>query len=500
MDSSPEGSLRSSVGRAMSWKALSQVVGQVTSLVVLVILAHELGPHAYGLAGMVLVFSTLVFVFADVALGSALIQRSELDVADLDTVFWFSAATGLLFTGAALGLAGVVARFFGDPEVAPLIRAFSPTFFVTALSTVPYAVLARELDFKILELRKMGAALLAAVVAVAMAFSGAGAWAIIAQQLTFATASTVLVWGLGSWRPRLRLSGARLRRMSGFSLDVFGTRILFYVERNLDNTLVGRFLGPSALGIYALSYNLMLVPLERIGGPMAEVLFPAFARISGDLPRMRDAWLRAVRLLTAIVAPAMLLLIALAPDVVPVVMGSQWHAAVPVVQLLAWVGLHQSLQRFNSSVLQAVDKTRGLLVYAIVTVTVCTAGLVVGLQWEVTGVAAAYAISSTLVAPVYLVITTRSIQMPVSRFFGNVAGILGAAALAAGAAALARASLIGPVSSAPARLAIIVPPVVALYVLACHFLAPALAAEAAAMVPDRVRLQFARLRPARATL
>src|SRR4051812_45666259 len=205
--------LRASVGRAMSWKAISQVVSQLTSIVVLVVLAHILTPHEYGLAGMVLVFSTLVFVFADLALGSALVQRPELDALDRDTVFWISALTGLGFSLAAFGLAGPVSGFFDEPAIEPLIRVFSLCFVLTSLSTVPYAVMARDLNFRALEVRKMGSAILAAIVGVTIALSGGGAWALIFQQVTFAGVGTVLAFHLGGWRPRFRFSGDRLRQM-----------------------------------------------------------------------------------------------------------------------------------------------------------------------------------------------------------------------------------------------------------------------------------------------
>jgi O-antigen/teichoic acid export membrane protein len=208
-----------------------------------------------------------------------------------------------------------------------------------------------------------------------------------------------------------------------------------------------------------------------------------------------------VRLLAAIVMPALLMLIALAPDFVDVVLGSKWSAATPVIQLLAWVGLHQSLQRFNSSVLQAVDRTGRLLVYAVISAVVTVASFVIGLEWGVVGVAAAYAISSTVVAPVYLVFTTRAAQSTVREFVTNLGGVALAAGGAAAAAWALRLSLLGAVSSPALRLAVIVPLAAALYLLLCRLAAPELVREVQRLVPatmrDRVRRASLALRPAR---
>ncbi len=475
------------VVRGVSWKAVSQVVRQVARLAVLVVLAHKLSPHDYGLAGEVLVFSSLVVIFADLALGAALVQRTELTENDSSTVFWTSAITGLFFTLLCAATSGLVAAFFGQPAVAPLLRVFSLTFIISALATIPYSLLERRMAFRSLELRNIAATLAGAVAGIALAFAGAGAWAIIAQQLAVVAVSTVLLWSFSRWRPSWRFSVQSLRSLGGFGANVFGTRLLFYVERNADNVLVGRVLGATPLGVYALSYNLMLVPLEQIGGPVAEVLFPAFSRLQNDLVRLANAWLRAVRLLGAVVIPSMLGLIVLAPDVVAVVLGPHWTQATPLIQILAWVGLHQSLQRFNSSVLQAINRTGTLFRYALLSVLVNFCGFVVGLNWGVVGVAAAYAITSTLVAPFYLAATTRSIGLSVWRFLGNLKGVAVASVLAAGAMALTRLLILSQVSSAGLRLLVALIVGVVTYALLCRWLAPEVMSDLLGMVPARIR-------------
>ena len=491
-----DNTLAGQVRRGMGWKAASQILRQLTRLAVIVVLARELTPAEYGLAGMVLVFSTLVLVFADLALGAALVQRDKLTEQDRSTVFWASAGAGLCFTILAYAGAGVVAGFFDAPDVKPLLQAFSLTFVLTSLGTIQFALLTRELAFRQLELRAMAASMIGAVTGITLAVNGAGAWAIIGQQLAIAGVSTTLLWITCPWHPRLMFSWTRLRDLGGFGLRVFGTRVVFYLERNVDTVLVARFLGPAATGLYTLSYNVMLVPLEQIGGPMAEVLFPAFSKMQDDLARLRAAWLRAVRVLAAIVAPAMALLIALAPDIIPVVFGEKWKSAVPIVQLLAFVGLQQSLMRFNSSVLQAVGRADFLLRYALISATVCISGFAVGLHWGVTGVAVSYTITATLVAPVYLVFTTRSIDMRVREFLTNVAGIMGAAVIVALLAALARVGLESAVPQAAVRLILILPVSAVLYVLLALRFSPSLADDVMSVMPASVKGRMLRLRPA----
>ena len=134
--------------RGIGWKFASQVTLQLSRLVVGIVLARLLSPHDYGLAGMVIVFSSLVIVFSDLALGAALVQRASLSERDRSTVFWVAAGAGLLFTVAGVALSGPLADFYGEPEVQPLFAALSLSFLVTSLATAQRALLIREMNFR----------------------------------------------------------------------------------------------------------------------------------------------------------------------------------------------------------------------------------------------------------------------------------------------------------------------------------------------------------------
>ena len=90
-------------------------------------------------------------------------------------------------------------------------------------------------------------------------------------------------------------------------------------------------------------------------------------------------------------------------------LGKQWEAAVPVIQLLAWVGALQAIQAINVDILIARDRTSTLFRYSIAFCTAHVIAFVIGLQWGIVGVAAAFAISSTLIEPVLTVLTARCI-------------------------------------------------------------------------------------------
>ena len=473
----PHGDLGQLIRRGVAWKGASQIFLQISRILVMVVLARLLSPHDFGLAAMVLVFGTLALIFSDLALGAALVQRRELSEQERSTVFWLSVGAGGFFTVAGVAASGWIAAFYGEPEVEPLFAVLALTFVVTALGTTQKALLTRELDFRALELRLILSTMLGAAVAIVLAARGFGAWALVVQQVVIAVTSTVLLWVASPWRPRATFSMAAVRRLGGFSANVFGTRLLFYTSKNADNILIGRFLGAASLGAYSIAYNLMLAPIERIAGPIQDVLFPALSRMQDDVRAMAELWLRANRMIAAFSVPALLGFALVAPEFVAVVLGTKWNAAVPVIQILACVGVLQSVQRLNSSVLQARDETGLLFRFSVVAACANVLAFAVGLRWGIVGVAACYAVSNVVLQPLYMYLTARTVAVTLLSSIRNVAGVAQASVLMASVVLSTRLALDDAGLPPSVRLAILVVVGAAAYILGCAWRAPDVVAD-----------------------
>jgi O-antigen/teichoic acid export membrane protein len=478
---SPDATMRARVLGGLAWKSVSQIVLQGLRLVVAIVLARLLTPEEYGLAGMVLAFSGLVLLFSDLGFGAALIQRRTLSEEDRSTVFWTSLAVGAGFVLLGVGLSGVLADFYGEPRVQPLFAVLSVVFLVSSIESTQVALLTRELNFRSVEIRRIASAVSAATVGLTAAAYGGGAWAIIAYQLTGAVVSMTLVWTLSPWRPRFVYSLASLRRLGAYSSKVLSWDLLFYLNRNADNVLIGRFLGPSALGVYAFAYNIMLYPLARIASPIRAVLFPAFARMQDDRARVASTWIRANRVIAAFAMPALFGMTVVAPDFVSVVLGERWSDAVPIIQILAWVGLIQALQRLNGSVLQACDRAGLLLLFSMLVFVTSLVAFVIGLQWGIVGVAVGYAVASAFLQPFYMWLTARTVGVGLWAAVRSLSGVLQASLLMLAAVLAARLLLVEQAVPAAIRLPVVVGVAILVYVPACIWRAPEVLAEVRAL-------------------
>lgn len=481
--------LRRRVAHGIAWKTGTQVVSQVTRVAVGLVLARLLTPQEFGLAGMALVVSGFVIIFTDLSLGATIVQRKTLSDADRSTFFWTALGIGVVCTAAGVGLSGAAADLFGQPRVAPLFAGLSVCFLLNSLSSTQSALLLRKMDYRGLQIREIGAALAAGAVAVGVAVSGGGAWAIIAQSVASSAASVVLLWTASPWRPQLVYSRESARAIASYGGTLSVSRLFSFLSLNGDNLLIGRFLGSTALGIYSLSYNLMFTPMQRLNGPIYDIAFPALARMQGEPARMREGWLRAKRIAATALAPAFVGMAVTAPDLVPVLFGSKWRAAIPVAALLSLGGLNNAVRALNWGFLSALGRATTVLRVSSCETVLNIGAFAIGLHWGVVGVAAGYAIAQSVQVLPDTWVAARAGSVPLRKAVSAALfpGVASAAAMGAVVYAL-RLLLAGAGVPAAPRLAICVLSGAVVYVGLVRAASPRTVDDIRSLVP-RMRIK-----------
>jgi O-antigen/teichoic acid export membrane protein len=483
--------LAGSVATSLKWKFASQIIREATRLTVAIILARILTPEEWGLASMALVVAALLELVPD-SVSGGLVQRSRISERDRSTIFWTALALGVGVALLGVAASGAIAEFFGEPEARDLIAAVSVGLAITSLGVVPESLLMRDLDYRSLELRHMTATFVGAAVALTLAFSGAGAWAIVGNALAWVTTSVTLLWAFVHWRPKLVFSRASFSSLGTYGLRMFGSQALTFAQLGGDKVLVGRYLGAASLGTYAFSFNLMFTPIVNIAFPIQNVLFPAFSTIQDDPDRLRAAWLRGKRITVAALAPLFLTVLVIAPDLIDVVFGSKWEDTIPVLQLLCVAGVAYALLTQNPTLLLVRNEMRTLLRWSTFATAFLLGSIGIGLAWGVVGVAAMYAVARWLLVVPDMLITTRGASIPLRAALGAACAALPFAFAATAGALGLRLALEEAGVPALIRLLLVAPSVLAIYVALLRLLSPTLWGEA------REALRHARPRPAAA--
>ena len=314
-------SLVSQTMRGVGWSGISQVTKFVLQIVIGAILARLLLPSDFGLIGMVAVFSGVVGMFADLGLGSAIIQRKDVSEEHLSSVFFLNIFAGLMLSLLMLGLAPGIAYFYKENKLVSIGMVLGTRFFISSFAIVQRSLFAKKIDFKKIATAEVTSESLGGGLAIFLALSGMGAWSIVIQSVTSSTVNVILLWSLSKWRPRLIFRWDRLKELLGFSLNLLGSRFINYFARNSDNLLIGKFIGATALGYYNKAYTLMLLPLDNISWVFSGVLFPALSSIQNDIPKIRDKYLQSTRYISAVTFPIMLGVMIVAPELIKILYG-----------------------------------------------------------------------------------------------------------------------------------------------------------------------------------
>jgi len=411
--------LRQKSIRGLFWSAAQSWGGQLVTLVVFALLARLLEPAAFGLIAMANVFVAFTKVFLDQGFAMAIIQRRDLEQGHLNTAFWANVLIGLVLTCLGIAIARPVAQLFSEPELTPIIRWFSVLFLASSLSAVQQALLKREFEFKKLAVRSLVAVLLGGIVGISMALQGYGVWSLVGQQLTNSIVQLALLWRVSHWRPGIEISARHFKDLFSYGANIVGINFTEFLNRNADKFMIGYYLGPIALGYYAVAYKLLETLSLLFASVTSQVTFSSFSAMQSNTERMRNAFYTATQLTSLVTFPMFAGLAVIAPSFIILIFGPQWQASVPVVQVLMLVGILESVYLYNANVMLAMGKPSWRFKLNLLNSLVNVAGFVIAVRWGIVAVAAAYVIRAYLLSPIPLVLVQRLIGIQISTYLRN---------------------------------------------------------------------------------
>jgi len=427
--------LQPRVARGLTWTIIDAWGRQLLGLVVFAILARLLVAADFGLIALAAVFVGLANIVVDQGLGDAIVQRRALTRGHIDTAFWVALATGVILTLAGVVLAIPIAALLGEPELQPILQVLSLVFVLSALTSIQTALLRRDLAFRSLALRTLLAIAGGGVVGIALAYAGAGAWALVGQQLVQAALAVVVLWRVSPWRPGRQVSRQYFRELFAFGVNIVGSDILVFVSRNTDNLLIGALMGTTPLGIYAVAYRILDATGSLLVGIARRIAFPAFSRLHHDPERLRRAYFRVTRTSSALILPGFVGLALVAPELIAVLFGPRWSESGPVAAVLFLIGPVLAIQSFSGSLLNAAGHPEVVFRFRLVTALTNVAGFLIAvvLFRDIVAVAVAYVARGYLLLPLNLHLVRRHAGIPIGQYLLQLRGIVVATLVMVGA-------------------------------------------------------------------
>lgn len=324
------------------WLGSTNAAWQLFSWVLTVLTARQLTPGDYGLVAMIESIAPYLALAAALNLQTWIVQADDLQADDERAIFTLTTCFGAFVALLAFLAAPYVGAFYQTPELVLPFRVLSVTFLLKGMYTIPESMLRRDLRFKPIALVKLSISLLRSVLQLVLAYQGFGYWALVAGMLVREFGFLLCFAAIRGmpkgflWKPEL------FRRALAFGIPATGGHVFWIIFSTADEVVIGRLFGPEVLGLYALAFMLIDMPLAKINEVVRPVVVPFFSRIRGDRAALKRGFLKTVRGVCALVFPALLGLLAVAPDFIPVVLGETWEPMVSVLQVLCVVGLFRA--------------------------------------------------------------------------------------------------------------------------------------------------------------
>jgi O-antigen/teichoic acid export membrane protein len=354
------------------------------------------------------------------------------------TAFTLSAIFGAMLAVVVAAVAVPASTFFGEPRLRSLLPVIGVTFLFRGVELTPNDMLIRAFRFRDYYLSSTIATLTSIVAAIAAATAGLGPWALVVMMLVESAIATVLAWVFAIrarvWLPRIGLTRPALKDLTGFSLIVTCTRLLSYGRSNLDNLVVGRFLGTTSLGYYSFAYRVMLIPLQRFGEVVAANALPALARSVDDLELLRKRYFAALRYVTAVCAPVMVGVAITAHHAVPLIFGNEWRPAADTVEVLALGGPLLAMTHLTGTLCVAIGKPGRALLLSGAALALYGPAFILGSRSGLLGVAVAFVVATAVISVPELAVAAKSLHIGMPGLLGPILPI-GLATLAMAAVA-----------------------------------------------------------------
>ena len=466
----------------MLWQGSSYLFGKLSVLVSTLVLARLLVPEQFGLVAIAMVFVSYADSISDAGVAQALVYLPR-TTATVRAALLCAVTSGLLLLTTALVGAPLVAEIFDEPDAAPLIRLLGISLLASGIASVPEALLRRDLQFRRIGSAAMVRAVAVATVSIVLAATGAGAvslvWGTIAGSVTYA----LTTWAFA--RPDVRLWRARwteVRAVVGYGLPAAGGILLSALIFNIDYLIIGRALGAESLGLYTMAFRMPELLIINVFFVVSSVTFPLYSRARSEPERLRRGYLSSVRLQATYGVCAGVGVAAVAPVLVPVLLGSRWEPAVGALVALALYAALRSLGAGANDLYKAMGRPGLSVSISLVRLVVLVPTLVIATRWDFTGVAwaqvAAAAAFVVLMQTVALRVIGARWRDLLRAFVPGIAG-----GTAAGAAALAVVWLLPAPDAVVLAAAVLAGAGAAGAIL--WLVAPALGREALAMVKRR---------------
>jgi len=352
-----EESLKYKTKKGIYWTFLNQFANDGLAFFVGIVMARILSPEDYGITALPSVFLAVAGVLIKSGFGAALIRKPNLTEEDLSTAFYYSWAVGITCYLSLFLASPLIADFFNQPVLIPLIRVTALTFLWGPLSTPQTVIMRRNLDFKTPARISVVTNIAGAIAGVSFAYMGYGLWSLVAMNIVSSLMGTIQRWLAVKWLPKAPFSKESFKYLWNFGNKMMASSFIDQAYKNIPPILIGKFFSTADLGIFNRAVGYSRLPSTQITSMVQTVTFPVLSKMQDNDEALARNYRKMMRVTAFVVFPVMMLLSALARPVVILLVTAKWESCILLLQIMCFSYMWYPIHAMNLNLLQVKGRS-----------------------------------------------------------------------------------------------------------------------------------------------
>lgn len=339
------------------WRFSERILAQTVNVMVSIVLARVLLPEAYSVVCLVTIFINLANVFVTNGLGTALIQKKDVDTIDYSTVFFGGFGFSIVLYLVIFLISPLIANIYHNDIICPMLRVMGLRLPLAAINSVQQAYVSREMIFRKFFLATLLGTVISAFIGIWMARNEFGAWALAGQYLSNAIIDTLILSFTVKWHPEFVFSPARFKELFSYGWKLMVTGFLGTLFDQLRSLLIGIKYTVTDLSFSNQGERIPLFVANNVNATIDSVFFSAIAKLQEDASQLKSAVRRVMKVSSFLITPLMFGLAAIADSLVLVLLGDAWLPCVPFMRTVCVQMCFSVLGMVNLQVIKAMGRS-----------------------------------------------------------------------------------------------------------------------------------------------
>ena len=339
------------------WRFLERTGAQLVAFIVAIVLARILTPEDYGTIALITVFTTILNVFVDSGLGSALVQKKDADNVDFSTFFYTNVIFCIILYAILFFVSPLIADFYKRQELTAVIRVLGITILISGVKNIQQSYVSKTLQFKKFFFATLVGTVIAAIVGVWMAYHGFGVWALVAQQITNLSIDTILLWITVKWYPNFVFSFERLKGLFSFGWKLLVSALIDTTYNNLRQLIIGKKYTSEDLAFYNKGNLFPFAIVSNVDNAINNVLLPVMSQEQDDKAKVKQMTRRAIKTSTYCISPLLMGLAACAPAVVHILLTDKWLPCIPYLRIFCITYMFWPVHTTNLTAISSLGRS-----------------------------------------------------------------------------------------------------------------------------------------------